>query len=97
MLCNVILLFMGDYIMDEYTDISAKELSELQRKHRQELKEKRAEIDYIKRMSQRIKARGAIVTALMTDSEKISDEEFYKKMKEILRVSGDKRLDGFAE
>lgn len=88
---------MGDYIMDEYTDISAKELSELQRKHRQELKEKRAEIDYIKRMSQRIKARGAIVTALMTDSEKISDEEFYKKMKEILRVSGDKRLDGFAE
>lgn len=83
--------------MDEYTDISAKELSELQRKHRQELKEKRAEIDYIKRMSQRIKARGAIVTALMTDSEKISDEEFYKKMKEILRVSGDKRLDGFAE
>lgn len=97
MLCNVILLFMGDYIMDEYTDISAKELSELQRKHRQELKEKRAEIDYIKRMSQRIKARGAIVTALMIDSEKISDEEFYKKMKEILRVSGDKRLDGFAE
>lgn len=97
MLCNVILLFMGDYIMDEYTDISAKELSELQRKHRQELKEKRAEIDYIKRMSQRIKARGAIVTALMTDSEKISDEEFYKKMKEILRVSGNKRLDGFAE
>lgn len=83
--------------MDEYTDISAKELSELQRKHRQELKEKRAEIDYIKRMSQRIKARGAIVTALMIDSEKISDEEFYKKMKEILRVSGDKRLDGFAE
>lgn len=83
--------------MDEYTDISAKELSELQRKHRQELKEKRAEIDYIKRMSQRIKARGAIVTALMTDSEKISDEEFYKKMKEILRVSGNKRLDGFAE
>lgn len=97
MLCNVILLFMGDYVMDEYTELSAKELSELQRKHRQELKEKRAEIDYIKGMSQRIKARGAIVTALMPDSEKISDEEFYKKMKEILRVSGDKRLDGFAE
>lgn len=83
--------------MKEYTELSAKELSELQRKHRQELKEKRAEIDYIKSMSQRIKARGAIVTALMTDSEKISDEEFYKKMKEILRVSGDKRLNGFAE
>lgn len=84
-------------MMDEYTDLSAKALSEIQRKHRQELKEKRAEIDYIKRMSQRIKARGAIVTALMTDCEKISDEEFYKKMKDILRVSGDKRLDGFAE
>lgn len=97
MLCNVILLFMGDYIMDEYTDISAKELSELQRKHRQELKEKRAEIDYIKRMSQRIKARGAIVTALMTDAYEMSDEEFYEKMKEILRVSGNKRLGGFAE
>ena len=36
--------------MDEYTDISAKELSEIQKKHRQELKEKRAEIDYIKGM-----------------------------------------------
>ena len=83
--------------MDEYTDISAKQLSELQKKHRQELKEKRAEIDYIKGMSQRIKARGAIVTALMTDAYEMSDEEFYEKMKERLRAGGDKRLDGFAE
>lgn len=42
-------------------------------------KEKRAEIDYIKGMSQRIKARGAIVTALMTDAYEMSDEEFYEK------------------
>lgn len=83
--------------MKDYRCLTAEELSDLQKKHRQELKEKRAEIDYIKRMSQRIKARGEIVTALMTDCEKISDEEFYKKMKEILRVSGNKRLDGFAE
>lgn len=79
--------------MKDYTCLTAEELSELQRKHRQELKEKKAEIDYRKYMSQRIKARGAIVTALMTDAYELSDEEFYEKMKEKLRAGGDKRID----
>lgn len=72
--------------MRDYTAMTAKELSELQKKHRQELQEKKAKIDYRKNLSQRIKSRGAIVTALMFDAGVLTDEEFYEKMKEILSV-----------
>lgn len=80
--------------MKDYMNLTAEELSELQKKHRQELKEKRDEIAYRKYLSQRIKARGAIVTALMTDVNALSDEEFYERMKEMLRVSGSIRVSG---
>ena len=72
--------------MSDYTTMTAKELSELQQKHRQELQEKKAEIEYRKNLSQRMKSRGAIVTALMFDADVLTDEEFYEKMKEILSV-----------
>lgn len=75
--------------MRDYTAMTAKELSELQQRHRQELQEKKAKIERRKNLSQRIKSRGAIVTALMFDAGVLTDEEFYEKMKEILseRVS----------
>lgn len=79
--------------MKDYRCLTAEELSDLQKRHRAELKEKREMIAYRKYIAQRIKARGAIVTALMTDAYEISDEEFYERMKEVLRVSGDKRID----
>lgn len=72
--------------MRDYTAMTAKELSELQQRHRQELQEKKAKIEHRKNLSQRIKSRGAIVTALMFDAGVLTDEEFYEKMKEILSV-----------
>lgn len=72
--------------MRDYTAMTAKELSELQQKHRQELQEKKAKIEHRKNLSQRIKSRGAIVTALMFETDVLTDEEFYEKMKEILSV-----------
>ena len=72
--------------MRDYTAMTAKELSELQQRHRQELQEKKAKLERRKNLSQRIKSRGAIVTALMFDAGVLTDEEFYEKMKEILSV-----------
>ena len=72
--------------MSDYTTMTAKELSELQKKHRQKLQEKKAEIKYRKNLSQRMKARGAIVTALIFESDTLSDKEFYEKLKKILSV-----------
>lgn len=46
--------------MRDYTAMTAKELSELQQKHRQELQEKKAKIEHRKNLLQRMKSRGAI-------------------------------------
>ena len=60
-------------------DISIRQLSELQLKHRAELEAKRNKILERKKRSHRLIVRGLMAEALIPDAENLTDEEFKEK------------------
>ncbi|MBQ9200438.1 MAG: DUF3847 domain-containing protein [Lachnospiraceae bacterium] len=65
-------------------NMTIRQLSELQQKHRAELEAKKNKIQERKKRSHRLIVRGLMAEALIPDSENLTDEEFKEKFYQLV-------------